>query len=161
MKNSSTDMELESFCHFGSFFALLLPTPKILKKKNEQSICRCHHLKLLPQKTQSYDVCLLRYGIRQTIFCHFRSFFALLPQPQKVKFGKNVKNTRRYYLFTHVYHKSRSYDVWFLRYKVQRIEFFVILGQFSPLVLLTTQKIKTLKKKNAWRYYHFTHVYGS
>ena len=53
------------------------------------------------------------------IFCHFRPFFALLPHywPQKLKFGKNVKNTWRYYPFTHVYHKSRSYDVWFLRYK--------------------------------------------
>ena len=52
--------------------------------------------------------------------CHFRPFFAILPHywPQKLNFGKNVKNTWRYYPFTHVYHKSRSYDVWFLRYKV-------------------------------------------
>ena len=33
---------------------------------------------------------------------------------------KNIKNTWRYYPFTHVHHKSKSYDVWFLRYKVQR-----------------------------------------
>ena len=68
------------------------------------------------------------------IFCHFRPFFALLPHywPQKLKFGKNVKNTWRYYPFTHVHHKSRSYDVWFLRYKVQRTKFFVILGHFLP-----------------------------
>ena len=41
-------------------------------------------------------------------FCHFRSFFALLPQywPQKLKFGKNVRSTWRYYPFTHVHHKS-------------------------------------------------------
>ena len=42
------------------------------------------------------------------LFCHFRSFFALLPHylwPQK--FGKNVKNTWRYYPFTNVHRKSR------------------------------------------------------
>ena len=67
------------------------------------------------------------------IFCRFRPFLALLLNywPQKLNFEKkNVKNTRRYYPFTHVYHKSRSYGVWFLRYKVQRTEFFVILVHF-------------------------------
>ena len=66
-------------------------------------------------------------------FCHFRPLPALLAHywPQKSKFG-NVKNSRRYYPFTHVHHKSRSYDVWFLRYKVQRTKFFVILGHFLP-----------------------------
>ena len=33
---------------------------------------------------------------------------------------------------TYVYNKSRSYDVWFLKYKVQRTKFFVILGHFFP-----------------------------
>ena len=86
------------------------------------------------------------------IFCHFRPIFALLPHywPQKLTFEKNVKNTWRYYPFTHVYHKSRSYDVWFLRYKVQRTEFFVILGHFWPLTLLTTQKSKFWKNKKKW-----------
>ena len=56
-----------------------------------------------------------------------------------------------------MYHKWQSYDVWFLRYGVQRTQFFVILDCFFPL---TTLKIKILKKwKNTWRYYHFTHVY--
>ena len=29
--------------------------------------------------------------------------------------------------FKHVHHKSRSYDVWFLRHKVQRTKFYIIL----------------------------------
>ena len=64
-------------------------------------------------------------------FCHFRPFFALLPHhwTRKLKFRKNVKYTWKYYPFTHVHHKWR-YDVWFLRYKVQRTEFFVIFGHF-------------------------------
>ena len=66
------------------------------------------------------------------IFCHFGSFFALLPYqpPWILKFGKSVKNTWRYYPFTHVCHKPRSNDGWLLRYKVRRTEFFVILGHF-------------------------------
>ena len=97
------------------------------------------------------------------IFCHFRPSFALLLHywPWKLKFGKNVKKPWRYYPFTHVHHNSRSYDVWSLRYKVQTTELFVILGHFHLLALLTTQKIKILKKikkKNTWRYYHFTLV---
>ena len=32
-------------------------------------------------------------------------------------------------MLLHVFHKWRSYDVWFLRYKA---EFFVILGHFLP-----------------------------
>ena len=68
------------------------------------------------------------------IFCHFRPFFNLLHHywPQKLKFGKNVTKTWRYYLFIQVHHKSRSYDVWFMRYKVQRTKFIVILGNFLP-----------------------------
>ena len=71
---------------------------------------------------------------RDIIFCHFRSFFAVLRHCWlgNLKFGKNVKSTWRYYTFTYVHHKSRSYDVWFLRYKVQRIKLFVILGHFLP-----------------------------
>ena len=43
-----------------------------------------------------------------------------------------MKKTWRYNPFTDVYHKSRSYDVWFLRYKVQRTKFFCYFGPFLP-----------------------------
>ena len=96
------------------------------------------------------------------IFCYLRSFFALLLHywPQKLKFGKNVKNIWRYYPFTHVYHYSRSYDVWFLRYKVQKTVF-CHFGQFlhfdSPN---NPKKSKFWKnKKNTGRCYHYTLVY--
>ena len=83
----------------------------------------------------------------QAIFCSFTSL-----QTPKIKTWKKCKNTWRYYAFTHVYHKSRSYDAWFLRYSVQRTEFFVIFGHFYPLTLLTTQKIQILRKikKTPW-----------
>ena len=44
-----------------------------------------------------------------------------------------------------VYHKWRSYDTWFLKYKVQQTEIVVILGHFCPFSPLTTWKIKILK----------------
>ena len=63
-------------------------------------------------------------------------------------------------LYIHVYYKWRSYDIWFLKYKVRQTEIFVLLGHFLPFRHLTTQKIKILKlKKNTWRYYHFTHLH--
>ena len=35
-------------------------------------------------------------------------------------------------LYTHVYHKWRSCDIWFLKYKVRQAEIYVILGCFLP-----------------------------
>ena len=85
-----------------------------------------------------------------TVFCPFIGGYG----PRKLKFWKNGKDTWRYYHFTNVYHKRQPYGMWFLRYGVQRAEFFVILDCFllfyppplPPFPLLTTQKIKILKK---------------
>ena len=61
-------------------------------------------------------------------------------------------------------HKWKLYDVWFLRYWAWQTEFFLILDNFLPFYppSLTTQRIKILKKwkkkKNTWRYHHFTQV---
>ena len=73
----------------------------------------------------------------------------LLYQPEKLNFEKMKKMTRDIIILHHVYHKWRSYDVWFLRYWVWRTEFFVILDHFLPFYPLTTWKIK----------YNFTNVY--
>ena len=48
---------------------------------------------------------------------------------------KNVKRTWRYCPFTHAYYKSRSYDVWLVRNKVQMTNFLsfrVILCPLNP-----------------------------
>ena len=81
-------------------------------------------------------------------FLSFWAIFALLHHywPRKLKFGKNVKSTWRYYSFTHVYHTS-GYDKWFLRYTVQKRVFLSFWAIFWHLTLLTTQKMKILKKK--------------
>ena len=52
-------------------------------------------------------------------------------------------------LHIHVYHKCRSYDIWFLKYKVPQTEIFFHFGPFfCPFSPLTTWKTKILKLKN-------------
>ena len=92
------------------------------------------------------------WSITDRIFCYFGPFFALLPppppnNPKNKNFKKmKIKNTWRYYHFTHVYHKSQSYNEWFPRYQARQRDFFVILDYFLPFYSLTTQTIKILKK---------------
>ena len=81
------------------------------------------------------------WSTTEIIFCHSGLFFALLPPygPRKSKFWKNEKKPTRYYHFTTVYHKWKSYDVWFLRYGVQQTKFFshLILCHFGPFFALS------------------------
>ena len=66
-----------------------------------------------------------------------------------------------------MYHKWRSYDLWFLRYGAPQTDFFVILDYFLPLDPPNNPMRKKWKKienffekwKKAWRYHHFTQVY--
>ena len=98
------------FCNLGPFFALLPPHNlriKILKKWKKYlemtSFYTC-----VPKIT--IILCLLpeTWSTTEIVFCHFGPFFALYFAPlltQKLKFGKNVKITRRYYPFKPMYHK--------------------------------------------------------
>ena len=135
--------------NYGSFFSLLphpLKTPKnrILGKK----CWRYHHFTHVYQKPKSYKVWFLRHGVRHRIFCHFGSFFSLLPpnNPENQYFKKNEKIIWRCHHFALVYQKSQSYDVCFLTYGVQQTYFFVILGHFWSFTPLLTLKIKIWKK---------------
>ena len=90
----------------------------------------------------------------------FLPFFAILTPKIKI-WKKCKKKTWRYYPFTHVCHKWRSYEVWFLRYKARQTEFLSCWAIFCPwLTLLATQKNQNFEKmKNPpRRYHHFTHV---
>ena len=49
--------------------------------------------------------------------------------------------------FTHMYQKSQSYNVWFLRYKAWQAEFFCHFGLFFALLPLTDWKISLKKWK--------------
>ena len=62
-----------------------------------------------------------------------------------------------------MYHKWRSYDIWFLRYNTEQTEIFGIFGNFllfDPPNNPKNQNFeKVNKKKIELRYYHFTNVY--
>ena len=84
---------------------------------------------------------------RQIFLWFWTIFYLFYPHnnPRKSKFWMKMKKARRYHL-THVYHKWKSYDVWFLRYEVWQkfLSFWTIICPFTPL---KTRKIKILKKQ--------------
>ena len=87
---------------------------------------------------------------RHTFLSFWVFFFALLTLlTWRIKILKNEKNAWGYYHFAHEYHKWWSYGIWFLRYGTKKTEFFVILDYFLPFYLLTTRRIKNLKKKKS------------
>ena len=92
----------------------------------------------------TFILCMLPeiWSATDTIVWHFRPFFAILTPKIKI-WKKCKKKTQRYYLFTHVYYKWRSCDVWFLRYGAQQTEFF---SHFGPLFTLL-KKLEKKKKK--------------
>ena len=150
-----------------------LKTTKIKILKNEKICWRYHHFIHVHQKSQSYDVQFLRYGVSQTNFFvilgHFLPFYHPSPLPPNlmilnIKILKKMKKMPRdiVLLYIHVYHKWRSYDIWFLKYKVWQTEIFDNLGHFlpfQPLKNLENQNFNT--EKNTWRYYHFTNMNDS
>ena len=83
-------------------------------------------------------------GATEWVLGHFLPF----DPPNNAKnrnFEKMKKKPGDIIIFTFMYQKYWSYDLWFLRYGAQQTEFFVILGHFCPLTPLTIWKIKNLK----------------
>ena len=99
--------------------------------EHEKNTWRYHNFTVVYQKWQSYDVWFLRYGVLQrflsfwTIFCPFNPLTT-----QKIKILKTMKKHPGDIIILHVYHKWKSYHVWFLRYGAWQTYFFVILGHF-------------------------------
>ena len=106
-------------------------------------------------------------ALTDIMFCHFRSFSALLPHywPRKLKFRKNVKKIleilsfyTRVPLLKIIYNLDMIYGSWDMTFKRQ--SYFVILGHFFPFSPLTAWKMKISKiKKKPLRYHHFTQGY--
>ena len=142
-----------------SFWAIFCPfTPLTTQKIKLLKKWKTH------MKISSFYICVPKITIiwcmlpviwvQHTIFCHFGSFFALLPLywPPKIK---NREKIRRYFLFRMC---TINKDSWDIRRNRQKFSSFWVI--FCPFIPLTNQKIKILKKwKNPWRYYHFTFVY--
>ena len=124
------------FCRFGPFFVLLL-SPKNPENQNFEKMKKasedvnilhmCTKIRIiwciLPEIWSMTDIIFLSFC---TIFCPFTQLMTW-----KFKIWKKFK-TWIYYPFIHMYHKWRSYDVWFPRCN---------LG-LRYGALLTAQKIK-------------------
>ena len=144
-KNQSHEVWFHLLLFYSPLPALMIWKIRILKKwKKHLEISSFYTC--VPKITITWMLPKI-WSATDIIFCHFGSFFALLHHywTQKLKVGKNLRSTSRYYTFTHVHHKWRSYDVWFLRYEARQ-NFFVILGYFWSFSSLTIWKIKILKK---------------
>ena len=153
--------------HFLPFYPLTTQTIKILKKWKE-------HLEMSPFYTcipKIPIICVIpQKWIVTDMFCSFWIIFSPFTHywHQKSKFEKNVKRTWRYYPFTHVYQKWRSYDLWFVRSETRQNflsfwdifypftkdmahdELFFILGYFLPFYPPNSpqdQNLKKLKKR--------------
>ena len=143
-------------------------TWKIRLLKNEKNSWRCHHFKLVQQKNtiiwrmqqkrHSQDMECGRHN-----FCHFRSFFALLPHfwPWKLKLGKNVKKHLEIVSFCTCVPliKILSYMVPELWSATDRIflSSWAIFWPFTPPNSPKNENIKN--EKNSWRHHHCTQVY--
>ena len=128
-KNQSHDVWFHLLPFYSPLPTLMIWKIRILKKwKKHLEISSFYTC--VPKITIT---CMLPkiWSATDIIFCHFGSFFALLHHywPQKLKVGKNLRSTSRYYTFTLVHHKWRSYDVWFLRYEARQ-NFFCHFGPF-------------------------------
>ena len=82
-------------------------------------------------------------------FCPLKSFLPF-DSPKNLK-NQNFEEMKRNYLgyhhFTHAYQKLQPYDVQFQRYRLKRIEFFVILGHFLPFYDPNNPEKKDFEKK--------------
>ena len=161
--------ETQIFLSFWAIFCPFTPltTHKIKILKNEKSICRSYHFTRMYQKLRSY-LWFLRYKARQTVFCHFGSFFAFDPpnNPKNQNLEK-IKIRPGDIIVLHLCTTNDShmmYGSWDMEHRRQN--FLSLWTIFCPFTPLTSWKIKIMRKwknkkqtnKHTWRYYLFTHV---
>ena len=161
-------------CHFRPFSALYPPPPthththtyththtppKLKFWKNEKKTYR-HHFTQVYHKLQSYAIWFLRYArqvflLSRAIFCPFTPLTA-----SKTKNFKKMKKTPGDIIILHKCTKTHDHMLyWFWDIACDGYNcYFSFWANFCPFTSLTVQKMK-IKKKNTWRYHHFTQVY--
>ena len=115
------------------------------------------------QKSQSYEVWFLRYGVRHRFFFlvldRFLSFYP--PSNLKNKNFEKKKKTLGDILILHrcaINDNHLMYGSWDI--KCDGHKFLSFWTVFCPFTTLRAQKkLKKKNEKNTCRYHHFTHVY--
>ena len=156
-------IKLTEIGNYGSFFVLLPTTLKPFLKKWKKLLETWSFYTSVP-KTQSYEVWFLRYVVRQTEF-----FFVILGQflpfyplttPENQNFDKMKKHLEMSSFYTciciYIHDSHIMHGSWDM--KCNRHNFLSFWATFFNFAPIAAQKIK-IKKKNAWRYHHFTQVY--
>ena len=113
--------QTECFVILDSFLPFYLPNNLESSKfwKNEKSIWRCHHFTHVYQKWKPWCMIPEIWRATERNFPHFWTIFCLFTPSNNVE-NQNFekwKKAWRYYCFTQVYHKWKSYDVWIIRYE--------------------------------------------
>ena len=148
----------KSFFSFWAIFAF--DPPNNPKNQNFEILA----LSFSPEYHQwkSYDVWFLRYGAQQTEFFlildHFLPFTLLPPNNQENQNFEKMKETPGDIIILHkctINDNHTVYGSWDM--KCTRQNSFFTLGY--PPNSLKKKIQKNEKKKNAWRYHHFTQVY--
>ena len=138
--SSDTKQDRHSFLSFWVIFALYpLKTQKIkILKKFKKLLEILSSYTCVQQMTIIW--CMVSSDIKHDRHnsLSFWGIFCPLPpnNPENQNFEKIKKNSWEYYHFTYEYHKSKSYDAWFLRYGVQQTKRFLILDHFCPFTHL-------------------------
>ena len=123
--------------NFRSFFVLYPPTnPKNQNFEKWKYLLEISSLYTCAPRITS--IWCMVPEIRTKNFLSFLVIFCPFTSPLMIPNIKILKKMNKMagdniILYIHVYHKWRSYDVWFLKYKVQQTEIFDILGHFLPL----------------------------
>ena len=153
------------FCHFGLFFALLLP-PRPTNNLENQNFEKMKEMPLhnVPQMKTIWGMVLEIWSA--TIFFLILDHFLPSPacplppnNPENQNFEK-MKNRPKDIIISHKFtinDNHMRYDSWDMKLNRQ---VFVILGHFLPFYPTNNPKNKSFEKiKKTWRYYHFTEVY--
>ena len=110
------------------------------KCKKKKNIWRCHHVKLVLQKTRSNDVFLLKIRSVTDILSFYVIFCCFTPLlTPEIKIGeklkKHTKKTPRDVILLcrcTINQDHMMFISWFPRYKVERRKFFFIMVHFLP-----------------------------
>ena len=132
------------FCHFGPYFAFLLPW-RLRKSKFSKNTWRSYHFTHVYLKLQSYDVWFLSYGVWRTLFLSFWTIFC--PFTNNLK-NENFEKMKKMHGDIIILHKCTMNNNHMMHGSCDMKRDRQIFLSFLDIFCLFT-----------WRYHHFTQGY--